>query len=396
MQHFFSPARVRAGGWAVLWCALGFAAALVLSSVTPGGGTQWAVLHSEVVMASIWPTASAAPTALRAEGPEAESPGAVAPEALAPGAADSGAAVPGVVPAVTASGMPPACAAIMQRLITSEPAHEWPPPCPLTNATLAAAFQGPDGSMPITRDFCIAQRYEGELVRNWTEEYVDTFCADFLAGRVPGTYGLEAGARVRNALQQLPGGVVNSTGMVLGSEFPWAECMALLEGAAAVWTFEYATIRSTHPRIFAKPTKVMAADYLAGEIPLVDWIATWSSLEHSGLGRYGDAINPDGDKEAVEEAWCMLKPGGYFIFAVPMTCSSGGMIEFNAHRIYGWQRLAYVLQGFELVGYSERCNFIPAGGTDTVIMRKGAALSGEGAPKLTVDDFRIALERFGV
>jgi hypothetical protein len=70
----------------------------------------------------------------------------------------------------------------MRRLIASKPATTWPPPCPLTDTTLAAAFQA--HSTPIIRDYCFAQRYEGELVRNWTEAYVDGFCADYLAGRV--------------------------------------------------------------------------------------------------------------------------------------------------------------------------------------------------------------------
>lgn len=44
---------------------------------------------------------------------------------------------------------------------------------------------------------------------------------------------------------------------------------------------------------------------------------SYSSLEHSGLGRYGDELNPDGDIEAAEEVWCMLKKGGYFIIGLP-------------------------------------------------------------------------------
>ena len=282
----------------------------------------------------------------------------------------------------------PQCAAVMHRLIASQPAFIWPPQCPLTNEALASLFQA--HLMPITRDYCFAQRYEGELVRNWTESYVNGFCDDYLSGRDPGTYGTEAGGRVRRALKLLPISVANSTGMILGSEYPWVECVALEEGAAIVWTFEYATIRSSHPKLFAKPTKVMAAEHISSALPLVDWIATWSSLEHSGLGRYGDALNPEGDREAIEEAWCMLKPGGYLIFAVPMTCSLAGVIEFNAHRIYGWERLAHVLQGFELLGYSESCSFNPAGGTDTVILRKGFAMEGNGAPKLFPADFEHA------
>ena len=37
---------------------------------------------------------------------------------------------------------------------------------------------------------------------------------------------------------------------------------------------------------------------------------TYSSLEHSGLGRYGDSLNPWGDLITMAKAWCLLKPKG--------------------------------------------------------------------------------------
>ena len=40
-----------------------------------------------------------------------------------------------------------------------------------------------------------------------------------------------------------------------------------------------------------------------------DGLVTFSSVEHSGLGRYGDALNPWGDLIAMARAWCVLKPG---------------------------------------------------------------------------------------
>jgi hypothetical protein len=39
-------------------------------------------------------------------------------------------------------------------------------------------------------------------------------------------------------------------------------------------------------------------------------IVTFSSVEHSGLGRYGDALNPWGDIIAIARAWCVTKQGG--------------------------------------------------------------------------------------
>jgi hypothetical protein len=62
-----------------------------------------------------------------------------------------------------------------------------------------------------------------------------------------------------------------------------------------------------------------------------DAVATFSSVEHSGLGRYGDALNPWGDRQAVARAWCMTKPKGWLALGVPFEESDA--IEYNAHRM---------------------------------------------------------------
>ena len=280
----------------------------------------------------------------------------------------------------------------MGRLIASAPADVWPPLCPLPRE-LRAAFEGPDGSMPMTRDWCLAQRYEGALIVDWSAAFITNYCAKLAAGTITGSYQKADDALMARAFaQHVPGGVVGSTGMVLGSERPWIECLALNAGAATVWTFEYATIVSTHPAFKAKPVKVMAAEHITGALPLVDWIVSYSSLEHSGLGRYGDALNPDGDKEAMLQALCMLKPGGHMLLGVPSTCASTGHIEFNAHRVYGFKRLAYIAAGFELVGYTRACLASPADdvAANVVVLRK--PLGALSFP-LTGDDFAAAASR---
>jgi hypothetical protein len=47
-----------------------------------------------------------------------------------------------------------------------------------------------------------------------------------------------------------------------------------------------------------------------------DAIVTFSSVEHSGLGRYGDALNPWGDIIAIARAWCITKQGGSLTIGV--------------------------------------------------------------------------------
>jgi SAM-dependent methyltransferase len=55
-------------------------------------------------------------------------------------------------------------------------------------------------------------------------------------------------------------------------------------------------------------------------------------VEHIGLGRYGDPIDPDGDLKAMAELCRVLAPGGSLLFVVPV---GRPRIVFNAHRIYG-------------------------------------------------------------
>ena len=311
-------------------------------------------------------------------------------------AAGTGVAMPSAAATVVSSaaaGTSGTCAVVMERLMATQPAVAWPPPCPLpANSPLRAGYEGPGGSMPITRDYCFAQRYEGELVLDWSESFIRGYCGDLAAGRAFGTYGVVDDVRFRGALAQVPG-LFGSVGMVLGSELPWVECFALAAGVSAVWTFEYSTIKSTHPQLFAKPTKTMAAEHLSGALPLVDWVVCYSSVEHSGLGRYGDALNPDADREALAQAWCFLKPGGHLLLGLPMSCKADGYVEFNAHRVYGYKRLAFVAEGFELAAAPYKCQWLATGSTAMVILRKPT--DGSRAPHITLEEFAAADLRAG-
>ena len=48
-----------------------------------------------------------------------------------------------------------------------------------------------------------------------------------------------------------------------------------------------------------------------------DGVVTFSSLEHSGLGRYGDPLNPWADLIAMAKAWCLTRTGGRMLIGVP-------------------------------------------------------------------------------
>jgi SAM-dependent methyltransferase len=55
-------------------------------------------------------------------------------------------------------------------------------------------------------------------------------------------------------------------------------------------------------------------------------------VEHIGLGRYGDPLDPDGDLCAIRELIRIIADGGRLLFVVPI--SGRARVAFNAHRIY--------------------------------------------------------------
>ena len=88
--------------------------------------------------------------------------------------------------------------------------------------------------------------------------------------------------------------LVNPIFQVIGSQSPWVESILLGEGASKVTTLEYNKIQSEHPRVKTLLPDEMADLVNRGQANF-DGVVTYSSLEHSGLGRYGDELNPWGD-----------------------------------------------------------------------------------------------------
>jgi len=131
---------------------------------------------------------------------------------------------------------------------------------------------------------------------------------------------------------------------------PWEEVLLARAGAAYVLTVEYGSITSKHAR-FTTTTPPNLAALMITAPRTWDFAFTYSSLEHSGLGRCGDALHPWGDMEAAVQTWCLLKPGGIFFLGLPCkdaSCSEDVLL-WNAHQIYGQRRLQEGFAGYEVV-----------------------------------------------
>ena len=73
------------------------------------------------------------------------------------------------------------------------------------------------------------------------------------------------------------------------------------------------------------------------------------TIEHIGLGRYGDPINPTGDIQACFELSRVLQPEGQLIFVTPI---GKPKIEFNAHRIYSYEQVLKLFPNLQLKEFS--------------------------------------------
>ncbi|MBX3166748.1 MAG: DUF268 domain-containing protein [Candidatus Eremiobacteraeota bacterium] len=73
-----------------------------------------------------------------------------------------------------------------------------------------------------------------------------------------------------------------------------------------------------------------------------DSLSCLHALEHFGLGRYGDPIDPEGHQKAFANMHRLLRAGGIFYFSVPIGVAR---VEFNAHRVFGLDELEEMFRG---------------------------------------------------
>lgn len=111
-----------------------------------------------------------------------------------------------------------------------------------------------------------------------------------------------------------------------------------------------------------RPVKLTLSNLTTGEADLtnlknfqdnsIESLSCLHVIEHIGLGRYGDPIDPEGDIKAINELKRICATGGSILFVTPV---GRERIQFNAHRIYAYDTISklfgdeFILQEFSLV-----------------------------------------------
>ena len=79
----------------------------------------------------------------------------------------------------------------------------------------------------------------------------------------------------------------------------------------------------------------------------IDSLSSLCVIEHIGLGRYGDDLDPWGSEKAFKEIYRVLKPNANFYFSVPI--EETNKTYFNAHRAFNEAYLLNeLLKNYEL------------------------------------------------
>ena len=87
-------------------------------------------------------------------------------------------------------------------------------------------------------------------------------------------------------------------------------------------------------------------------IEICDSLSCLHALEHFGLGRYGDPIDPDGHRKGFNNLYRMLQKNGVLYISFPIGKPG---VHFNAHRVFGvaeileWSKGKLELMRFDYV-----------------------------------------------
>ena len=107
-----------------------------------------------------------------------------------------------------------------------------------------------------------------------------------------------------------------------------------------------------------RPADIFLTDYSSGfadlqklpfETDSVESLSCMHTVEHIGLGRYGDPLDADGDLKGIAELVRVLKPGGDLLFVTPVGQPT---VQFNAHRIYSFEQIIQYFSPLTLKEFS--------------------------------------------
>ena len=105
-------------------------------------------------------------------------------------------------------------------------------------------------------------------------------------------------------------------------------------------------ITSSQPGLHFLQASVLNLPLPSGAVPS---LSSLHAMEHVGLGRYGDPVDPSAYFVGMRELARVLAPGGRLYFSVPI---GRQRVEFDAHRVFDPRTIVEAFSDLRLVEFS--------------------------------------------
>lgn len=111
--------------------------------------------------------------------------------------------------------------------------------------------------------------------------------------------------------------------------------------------FDVRPISTQIPGVVFKQADLMRCDSLPNSVSgYCDSLSCLHALEHFGLGRYGDPIDPVGHERGIANMASLLQPGGTFYLSTPI---GRERVEFNANRVFDPRSIIRLVESHGLI-----------------------------------------------
>lgn len=134
---------------------------------------------------------------------------------------------------------------------------------------------------------------------------------------------------------------------------------SILSAFIPVEFYDYRPANLILSKFTAKHTDLLSLPFADNS---VSSLSCMHVVEHIGLGRYGDPVDPEGDLKAINELIRVLAYEGNLLFVVPVGTPR---IMFNGHRIYSFEQIVSYFSKLNLKEFTLIPDMVSDGGLVT-------------------------------